>query len=170
MGCSERPKFVVIAAGDPLHARQLLDDGLEVIYVAPNEKLMELAIRTGIRYVICEGNEAGGHVGEYSTLTFAQIVLDWRNRDPDFFANRRIILAGGICDRETAFMAAMLGADAIQAGTCYLATTEIVETGALSPLYQRKVLEARPGSTVVTGEGTGLRVRSFNDTENRSGL
>ena len=58
-------------------------------------------------------------------------------------------------------MAAMLGADAIQAGTCYLATTEIVETGALSPLYRRKVLEARPGSTVVTGEGTGLRVRSL---------
>ncbi len=72
-----------------------------------------------------------------------------------------VILAGGICDRETAFMAAMLGADAIQAGTCYLSTTEIVETGALSHLYQRKVLEARPGSTVVTGEGTGLRVRSL---------
>ncbi|MGO9122921.1 MAG: SDR family NAD(P)-dependent oxidoreductase [Desulfomonilaceae bacterium] len=158
---SEKPKFVVIAAGDPLHARQLLDNGLEVIYVAPNEKLVELAFGTGVRYVICEGNEAGGHVGEYSTLTFAQIVLDWRNRDPDFFDNRHVILAGGICDRETAFMAAMLGADAIQAGTCYLATTEIVETGALSHLYQRKVLEARPGSTVVTGEGTGLRVRSL---------
>src|SRR5208283_3016452 len=58
-------------------------------------------------------------------------------------------------------MAAILGADAIQAGTCYLATTEIVAAGALTPLYQRKVLEARPGSTVVTGERTGLRVRAL---------
>jgi hypothetical protein len=47
--CSERPKFVVIAAGDPLHARQLLDNGSEIIYVAPNEKLMELAFGTGVK-------------------------------------------------------------------------------------------------------------------------
>ncbi len=157
----ERPNFAVIAAGDPSHARQLLENGIEVIYVAPNERLMELAFSAGVRYVVCEGSEAGGHIGEYSTLTLAQIVLDWKDRDPVFFDDRRVILAGGICDRETAFMAAMLGADAIQAGTYYLTTTEIVATGALTPLYQRMVLEAHPGSTVVTGQGTGLRVRSL---------
>ncbi len=59
---SERPRFAVIAAGDPSHARQLLDNGIEVIYVAPNEKLMDLAFGAGVRYVVCEGNEAGGHV------------------------------------------------------------------------------------------------------------
>ncbi len=157
----ERPKFAVVAAGDPSHARRLLENGIEVIYVAPNEKLIELAFSAGVRYVVCEGNEAGGHIGEYSTLTLAQIVLDWKNRDPGLFDDRRVILAGGICDRETALLAAMLGADAIQAGTCYLTTGEIVTTGALTPLYQRMVLEAQPGSTVVTGEGTGLRVRSL---------
>ena len=58
-------------------------------------------------------------------------------------------------------MAAMLGADAIQMGTAYLATREIVETGALTALYQRMILESLPGGTVVSGQHTGLRVRSL---------
>jgi len=55
----------------------------------------------------------------------------------------------------------MLGADAIQMGTAYLATREIVETGALTALYQRMVLESPPGGTAVSGQRTGLRVRSL---------
>ena len=58
-------------------------------------------------------------------------------------------------------MAAMLGADAIQMGTAYLATREIVETGALTALYQRMIVESQQGGTVVSGRGTGLRVRSL---------
>jgi len=55
----------------------------------------------------------------------------------------------------------MLGADAIQMGTAYLATREIVETGALTALYQRMILESPLGGTVVSGRETGLRVRSL---------
>ena len=46
-------------------------------------------------------------------------------------------------------------------GTCYLTTNEIVQTGALTELYQRMIVESGPGATVMTGEGTGLRVRSL---------
>ena len=42
-------------------------------------------------------------------------------------------------------MAAMLGADAIQMGTAYLATREIIETGALTALYQRHGPGIAPG-------------------------
>jgi hypothetical protein len=59
-------------------------------------------------------------------------------------------------------MAAMLGADAIQMGTAYLATPEIVETGTLTDLYQRMILKSPPGGTVVSGQHTGLRVRSLS--------
>jgi len=45
--------------------------------------------------------------------------------------------------------------------TAYLATSEIVETGALAALYQRMILESPPGGTVVSGQATGLRVRSL---------
>ena len=156
-----RPRFAVIAAGEPSHAAPLKAAGIEPIYIAPNAELLRLAFEQGIRFVICEGNEAGGHVGQYTTLTWAQVILDWKRREPGLFEGRTVILAGGVCNRETVFMAAMLGADAIQMGTAYLAVSDIVETGALSPLYQRMILESSPGSTVVTGEAAGLRVRSL---------
>ncbi len=156
-----KPRFAVIAAGEPSHALDLMKDGIEPIYIAPNEELLKMAFDTGIRYVICEGHEAGGHVGQHSTVTLAQMIADLKYRNPDLFKDRRIILAGGICTRETAFMASMLGADAVQMGTVYLATDEIVNTGALSEIYRRMILSAEPGETVVTGEGTGLRVRSL---------
>jgi NAD(P)H-dependent flavin oxidoreductase YrpB (nitropropane dioxygenase family) len=58
-------------------------------------------------------------------------------------------------------MSAMLDAEAIQMGTAYLAVSDAIETGSLRPLYQKMILESEPGSTIVTGEATGLRVRSL---------
>jgi malonyl CoA-acyl carrier protein transacylase len=157
-----RPRFVVIAGGDLSPIKELLECGLEVIYIAPDEALLRLALEAGVRYTICEGYEAGGHVGQHSTLTLAQMVLDLKRRSPELFRNCRMILAGGIFNRETAFIAAMLGADAIQMGTAYLTTPEIVETGTLTALYQRMILNSPPGGTVVSGQHTGLRVRSLS--------
>ena len=71
-----RPRFVVIAGGNLSFAKELLECGLEVMYIAPDEALMRLALEAGVRYVICEGYEAGGHVGPHSTLTLAQMVLN----------------------------------------------------------------------------------------------
>ncbi|MCE5333954.1 MAG: SDR family NAD(P)-dependent oxidoreductase, partial [Desulfobacteraceae bacterium] len=156
-----RPRFAVIAAGEPTHASALVSAGIETVYIAPNEELMRLAFEQGVGYAVCEGNEAGGHVGHYTTLTWAQVILDMKRRNPALFEGRRTILAGGIFDRETAFMAAMLGADAVQMGTVYLSASDIVETGALTPLYQKMILESDPGATVITGEVSGLRVRSL---------
>ena len=156
-----KPRFAVIAAGDPIYARDMLSAGIQVIYIAPNAELLKLAFKEGVHMVICEGNEAGGHIGEYTTLTFAQILQDLKRHDRHLFNGRRLILAGGVCSRETAFMAAMLGADAIQMGTAYLGTEEIVTTGALSELYQRMIISTGPGGTVISGESVGLRVRSL---------
>jgi len=156
-----RPRFVVIAGGDLSPLRELLDCGIEVMYIAPDEALLQLALEAGVRFVIIEGYEAGGHVGRHSALTLAQRVLDLRRLHPSLFHQRQLVFAGGIFNRETAFIAAMLGADAIQMGTAYLATREIVETGALTSLYQRMILESTPGGTVVSGQATGLRVRSL---------
>ena len=156
-----RPPFAVIAAGDPSHAVRLQDKGIQTIYVASSEGLIRMALKAGVRFVVLEGHEAGGHVGEYSTLTLAQIALELRRKEPALFRDRYVVLAGGIYNRETAFRALMLGADAVQMGTAYLATKEIVATGALSPLYQRLVVESDPGGTAVSGESVGLRVRSL---------
>ncbi|MBW2058784.1 MAG: SDR family NAD(P)-dependent oxidoreductase [Deltaproteobacteria bacterium] len=157
----KRPPFTVIAAGDPARAARLQEKGIETIYIASNEDLIRLAAEAGVRFIVLEGNEAGGHVGEHSTLTLAQIALELRRREPSVFKDRFLVIAGGIFNRETAFRAFMLGADAIQMGTAYVATREIVETGALDPLYQRLIVGSRPGSTRVSGESIGLRVRSL---------
>jgi len=156
-----KPNFAVVAAGDPTHVAGLVSSGLETVYIAPNEELMRLAFEQGANYAICEGNEAGGHVGQYSTLTWAQIILDLKHRNPALFDGRTIILAGGVFDRETALMAAMLGADAVQMGTVYLSVSDIIETGALTTLYQNLIVGSEHGSTVITGEAAGLRVRSL---------
>ncbi|MHC1745069.1 MAG: SDR family NAD(P)-dependent oxidoreductase [Syntrophobacteraceae bacterium] len=156
-----KPPFAVIAAGDPSCAARLLQAGIRVIYIAPSEGLMQSALAAGVRLIVLEGHEAGGHVGEHSTLTLAQIALERRRRDPALFDGCHIILAGGIYDRETAFRAVMLGADAIQMGTAYLATRELVATGGLKPLYQRLITESGPGSTTISGESVGLRIRAL---------
>ena len=157
-----KPKFAVIGAGSPSMAGVFADDEIETIYIAPNVDMFKLACASGIRWVICEGNEAGGHVGPLTTLAFAQSILDLRRREPGGDENIRVILAGGIHNRLTAFMAMMMGADAIQMGTSYLATREIVETGALSEIYQQMILDSLPGETVLTGQTVGLSVRSLN--------
>ncbi len=156
-----KPPFAVIAAGDPSRAARLQRAGVQVIYIASGEGLMQAALAAGVRYIVLEGHEAGGHVGEHSTLTLAQIALECRKRDPALFDDCRIILAGGIYDRETAFRALMLGADAVQMGTAYLSTRELVEAGGLQPLYQRLIIEAGPGSTTISGESVGLRIRAL---------
>ncbi len=157
----KRPPLAVIAAGDPAYAQRLVQQGIPVCYLAPNEGLLRLALQAGVRWVVLEGHEAGGHVGAHSTLTLAQMALELKRREPELFQNAWVVLAGGIFNRATAFRAAMLGADALQMGTVYLATREIVATGALSPLYQQMILEAEPGATGVSGETVGLGVRSL---------
>ncbi len=160
-----RPPFAVIAAGEPSYAARLQEKGIQTIYLASNEGLIRMALEAGVRFVILEGNESGGHVGEHSTLTLAQVALELRRKEPGLFRDHYLVLAGGIFNRETAFRAFMLGADAVQMGTAYLATREIVATGALSPLYQRLIVESRPGMTAVSGESVGLRVRSLKTSK-----
>ncbi len=161
------PPFVVIAAGEPTISRVFRRRGMEVFFLAPDEAMVKLAFDSGVRYVICEGNEAGGHVGRHSTLTLSQLVLEQKRRDPALFDNKKIVLAGGIFNRMTALMAASLGADGVQLGTAYLATEEIVQSGALSRLYQNSILASEPGDTVVTGVRQGLGIRAIKNAKTR---
>ena len=147
--------------GDPAKARGLLAKGIEIIYVAAEEALVRLAFQAGVRWVVLEGNEAGGHVGALTTLTLVQTIQKMKRHEPALFADKRVVLAGGIFNRQTAFWATMMGAEAIQMGTVYLCTKEIVSTGALSSLYQQMIVKAKLGETALSGQSIGLRVRSL---------
>jgi malonyl CoA-acyl carrier protein transacylase len=165
---TRRPPFVAVAAGEPAFAGALRKDGLEIIYLAADAGLMRLALAAGVRFVVLEGCEAGGHVGRRTTLELAQEALVLRRREPGLFRDAFVALAGGVCGGPSALRAAILGADAVQMGTAYLATREIVSTGALSPLYQRQILEAGLGATRITGESVGLRVRALDTPKVRA--
>lgn len=156
-----RPPFVVLGAASPSRAADLISSGIKVIYVVSSMELFKLAWKAGIRRFVLEGEEAGGHVGSLSTLTLFQSIMELRRSNPKMFIDTLIILAGGVHDARTFFRALMLGADAVQVGTAYLATHEIVSEGALHPLYQKKILEAGFDSTVITGAAVGLNIRSL---------
>jgi acyl transferase domain-containing protein/NAD(P)H-dependent flavin oxidoreductase YrpB (nitropropane dioxygenase family)/NAD(P)-dependent dehydrogenase (short-subunit alcohol dehydrogenase family)/acyl carrier protein len=158
---ASRPPFVVVAAGSPAYVRRFRAMGAKVIYIAQSEDLIRLAVKEGASFIVLEGNEAGGHVGTLTGLTLAQVGLTLRQAEPELFKDAHLVLAGGIHDRVSALRAAMLGAEAVQMGTAYLASKEIVETGALSSAYQESILAAGPGDTRVTGRRVGLRVRAL---------
>ncbi|MFH0782144.1 MAG: SDR family NAD(P)-dependent oxidoreductase [Pseudomonadota bacterium] len=156
------PPFVVISAGDPSFAVQLQNQNIQTIFVTSDVDLVQLAWNRGINYVVCEGYEAGGHVGELSLLALTQTILEVKRKNPEMNNSRkRLIVAGGIFSHMSLFRAVLLGADAVQMGTAYLATTEIISKGALGQLYQRLVLDAAVGDTAITGESVGLKVRSL---------
>ena len=156
------PPFVVISAGDPAFAVQLQEHNIRTIFVTSDVDLLQLAWRRGVQYVVCEGLEAGGHVGELSLLTLAQTVVEIKRQHPEIAANKkRLILAGGIFDHLSLFRAVLLGADAVQMGTAYLATKEIVADKALGQVYQRLMIDSSVGDTLITGKSVGLRVRSL---------
>ncbi|MBI4859594.1 MAG: SDR family NAD(P)-dependent oxidoreductase [Candidatus Riflebacteria bacterium] len=163
-----RPPFVVVAAGDPSFAGRLNSGGSRALYLAPDDALMRLAIKAGVRHLILEGMESGGHVGPHSTLTLAQLMLELRRREPELCRPVKVVLAGGLVDGPSIARAALLGADAVQLGTVYLTAREMVSTGALSSTYQELVAAAPPGSTVVTGETVGLPVRALETAKTRS--
>ncbi|AGF78524.1 polyketide synthase family protein [Desulfocapsa sulfexigens DSM 10523] len=157
-----KPPFVVISAGDPAHAARLQQKGITVIYVTSDIELLRLAWNNNISIVICEGQEAGGHVGVHSTLTLAQAALELRHQSTDTNSGNFLVLAGGIYNTNSLARAAFLGADGVQMGTLYLSSREIVASGALSKLYQQTLLKSSFGDTILTGESVGLRVRSLS--------
>lgn len=164
----KRPPFVVVAAGAPAFAGEMRRKGLEVIYLASDIGLLRMAAEAGIRFVVLEGSEAGGHVGRLTMLTLAQAALELRRVEPKLLEGVHIVLAGGISDGPSALRAALLGADAVQMGTAYLASLEIVTTGALSEVFQKNILSAKFAGTCITGESVGLRVRALETPKVRA--
>ena len=75
-----------------------------------------------------------------------------------------VIAAGGICDGRGVAAALMLGADAVQVGTRFLAAEECN----VHPEYKEKILKATDISTIVTGKTLGHPVRSLKTPFSKS--
>ena len=112
----------------------------------------------GADAVICEGTEAGGHIGELTTMAMVPQVKD--------AIDIPVIAAGGIADGRGMAAAFALGAEGVQMGTAFLAATECPA----HEEYKKKIIKARAIDSVVTGRCTGHPVRSVRNPMTRAYL
>lgn len=144
----EKVKVVTTGAGNPgVYMEDWKKAGIIVIPVIPSVALAKRVERAGADAVIAEGTEAGGHIGELTTLALIPQVVD--------DVNIPVIAAGGIADKRGVLAAFALGAQGIQVGTILLASDECP----IHLNYKNMVVNAKDTDTIVTGRSTGAPVR-----------
>lgn len=157
MVCEEGIKVITTGAGTPGKYMDMWKaHNIKVIPVVPSVAIARRMVRSGADALIAEGTEAGGHVGELTTMVLVPQIVD--------AVDVPVIAAGGIGDGRGVAAAFMLGADAVQIGTRFLTAFECT----VHENYKRKILNAKDIDTVVTGRRTGHPVRIIKNKLSRS--
>lgn len=148
----EKPAVVATGAGNPgKYIEPLKAAGIKVLPVVPSAALAARMEKYGADAVIAEGTEAGGHIGELTTMVLVPQVAD--------AVSIPVVAAGGIADKRGAAAAFALGADGIQVGTRFICSDECIA----HDNYKQAVLKARERDAVVTGRSTGAPVRALKN-------
>ena len=157
MVVEEGIKILTTGAGSPAQYMPMWKEaGIKVIPVVASVALALKMQSAGADAVVAEGAESGGHVGELHTMALVPQVVD--------AVDIPVIAAGGIGDGRGVAAALMLGADAVQVGTRFLAAEECN----VHPEYKEKILKATDISTIVTGKTLGHPVRSLKTPFSKS--
>lgn len=157
MVVEEGVKILTTGAGSPAGYMPMWKEaGITVIPVVASVALALKMQDAGADAVVAEGAESGGHVGELHTMPLVPQIVD--------AVNIPVIAAGGICDGRGAAAAFMLGADAVQVGTRFLAAEECN----VHQDYKDKIIKASDVSTIVTGKSLGHPVRSLKTPFSRT--
>ena len=145
-------KVVTTGAGSPeKYMEEWKAAGVKVIPVVASVALARRMERCGADAVVAEGTESGGHIGETTTMALVPQVVD--------AVKIPVIAAGGIADGRGIAAAFMLGAEAVQMGTRFVATEECN----VHENYKQFLLKARDIDTRVTGRTTGHPVRTLRN-------
>lgn len=133
--------IVFTSAGNPKTYTSLLKSkGIKVVHVVSSVKFALKAQDAGVDAVVAEGFEAGGHNGREETTTLTLIPMVKKALDIP------LIAAGGIANGQAMLAAMILGADAVQIGTRFVASHE-----ASSHInFKQKVVESQEGDTQLT--------------------
>lgn len=146
--CGEAVDVIITGAGNPgRYLAEWKSRGKKVIPVVPSTALAVRMEQAGADALIAEGTEAGGHVGELTTMALLPQVVD--------AVSLPVFAAGGIGDARGVLAAWMLGASGVQVGTRFVLARECT----VHPAYKEKILRAKDIDTVVTGRSTGHPVR-----------
>jgi enoyl-[acyl-carrier protein] reductase II len=148
MVLDEHVPVVTTGAGNPgKYMPSLMAAGIKVIPIVPSVALAKRMESIGADAVIGEGMEAGGHIGELTTMVLTPQLVD--------AVEVPVIAAGGIADGRGLAAAFALGAEGVQVGTRFMCATECT----IHPSVKEEVLKAKDRDTVVTGRSTGHPVR-----------
>ena len=137
----EGVKIVFTSAGNPKTWTSWLQErGIIVVHVVSSVKFALKAQEAGVDAVVAEGFEAGGHNGrdETTTLTLIPIVKE-QLKIP-------LIAAGGIATGKAMLATMILGADGVQVGSRFVASTE----SSANQAFKQVVVDAKEGDTQLT--------------------
>lgn len=148
----EKPAGITTGAGNPAkYMDRLKEAGIKVIPVVPTVALAQRMEKLGADAVIAEGTEAGGHIGELTTMVLVPQVAE--------ALNIPVIAAGGVADGRGIAASFALGAEGVQIGTRFICSEECK----IHQNYKDAVLKAKDRDAVVTGRPTGHPVRTLKN-------
>ncbi len=148
----EQVPVVTTGAGNPeKYMTMWKEAGTKVIPVVASVAMAKRMERCGADAVVAEGTEAGGHIGENTTMVLIPQIVD--------AVSIPVIAAGGIADGRGIAAALMLGAKAVQIGTHFVVTKE----SQVHDNYKKAILKAKDIDSKVTGRTTGHPVRALRN-------
>lgn len=137
----EGVKVVFTSAGNPATwTGTLKGEGITVAHVVSSVKFATKAEASGADAVVAEGFEAGGHNGreETTTMVLTPLVAD--------AVSIPVIAAGGIADGRAMLAAFALGAEGVQVGSRFAASTE----SSAHELFKKRITDVQEGDTMLT--------------------
>ncbi len=156
LAIKKKVPVITTGAGNPgKHVKRFQENGSKVIPVVPSVALARRMERLDVDAVIVEGTEAGGHVGELTTMALVPQVVD--------AVDIPVIAAGGVADGRGLAAVLALGASGAQIGTRFVCSTECTA----SEEYKKAIINARDRDAVVTGRSTGHPVRNLKNSLTR---
>ncbi len=137
----EKVPIVFTSAGNPAkYTKYFKENGITVVHVVSSVKFALKAQAAGVDAVVAEGFEAGGHNGRDETTTFCLLpMVKEQLKVP-------LIAAGGIATGRQMLAAMILGADAVQIGSRFVASIE----SSAHDKFKDAVLRAKEGDTQLT--------------------
>lgn len=155
----EKVPVVTTGAGNPEKFVPMWKEaGMVIIPVVASVAMAKRMERIGADAIIGEGCEAGGHIGELTTMALIPQLVD--------AVHIPVIAAGGIGDGRGFAAVLMLGAKAGQVGTRFVVSHESI----VHDNYKKRIISSKDIDSQVTGRSTGHPVRSIRNQMTRNYL
>ena len=148
----EKVKVVTTGAGSPKkYIPAFKEAGVKVIPVIASVRHAIKMQAAGVDAVVAEGQEAGGHIGQTSTMSLLPQIVD--------AVDIPVLGAGGVGDGRSLAAIYALGAQGVQVGTLFLSAEECP----IPDSYKERLINAIDTDTIVTGRKAKDPVRSLKN-------